>query len=233
MKAKPLAEELLDELTGFDQSALLSEFKQHRYLLECDKAIRVEPAEGYMCKAIVYSLSNNFDKMYENFQIAMRLDPKDSLIKANFIASLGNFGRFEELITIIKSQSVIDSPLESHAFYRTAITTLQLDAIKEINSSYADNIKKTLSDVNLDFETAKKYTSLFNNLMYQKKVRFGMVPSISWQIEDGDLFVYYDFVGSAIESITIMDEFDKLISDLNLKSIARKLTIVLLPIGLC
>lgn len=233
MKAQPLAKELLDELTGFDQSTLLSEFKQHRYLFECDKAIRVDPAEGYMCKAIVYSLSNNFDKMYESFQIAMRLDPNDSLIKTNFIASLGNFGRFEELMEIFKSQSVIDDPIQSHAFYRTSITTLELDAIKELNNSYVDNIKKTLSEVDLDFESAKKYIYLFNNLMYQKKIRFGMVPSISWQVDDGDLFIYYDFVGAATESIIIMDEFDKLISDSNLKSIARKLTIVLLPISSC
>lgn len=233
MKAQPLAEKLLDELTGFDQNILLSEFKQRRYLLECDKAIRVYPAEGYMCKAVVYALSNDFDKMYENFNIAMKLDPSDKLIKINFIASLGNFGRFEEIKEFFRTQTVLDNSPLTHAYFRTLITTLDLDVIKQVDESYANVIYKSLSEINVDLDDAKKYINLFNNLMYQKKIRFGLVPSISWKVHHGDLFVYYDFVGSALRSIEIMDEFDRLVLDADLKSVARNLIIVLLPAGTC
>lgn len=233
MKAQPLTTELLDELSGFDQSILLSEFKQRRYLFECDKAIRVDPAEGYMCKAIVYALSNDFDKMYESFKIAMRLAPSDELIKANFIVSLGNFGRFKEMIEMLDPQMAIEGSTQLHAFFRALVSTLELDVLKEINIPYANNIEQSLKDLDLSLEDVKGYISLFNNLMYQKKVRFGIVPSISWIIEDGDLFVYYDFVGTAAESMEIMDEFDKLANDLGLRHIARKVTIVLMPLTVC
>ena len=121
MKAQPLTTELLDELSGFDQSVLLSEFKQRRYLFECDKAIRVDPAEGYMCKGIVYALSNDFDRMYESFQIAMRLAPSDDLIKTNFIASMGNFGRFEEMKEMLGTQTIIEDSIKLHTFFRALI----------------------------------------------------------------------------------------------------------------
>lgn len=233
MKAQPLTTELLDELTGFDQSILLSEFKQHRYLFECDKAIRVDPAEGYMCKGIVYALSNNFDKMHENFQIAMRLDPSDELIKANFIASMGNFGRFKEMIEILSTQVIIDGSIQLHAFFRALVSTLDLEALKEINNPYANNIEQALSSLNLEIKDVKSYIFLFNNLMHQKKVRFGIVPSISWIVEDNDLLIYYDFSGTSAQSMEIMDEFDKLVADIGLKHIARKLTIVLMPLSVC
>ncbi|NNH25673.1 tetratricopeptide repeat protein [Acinetobacter terrestris] len=233
MKAQPLTTELLDELSGFDQSVLLSEFKQRRYLFECDKAIRVDPAEGYMCKGIVYALSNDFDRMYESFQIAMRLAPGDDLIKTNFIASMGNFGRFEEMKEMLGTQTIIEDSIKLHTFFRALISTLELEALKEINSDYVNTVEKALSSLNLEFKDVKSYIFLFNNLMYQKKLRFGMVPSISWLVEDDDLFVYYDFVGTANQSMEIMDEFDKLVINLGLKQIARKLTIVLLPLSVC
>lgn len=233
MKAQPLAKELLDELTGFDQSVLLSEFKQHRYLFECDKAIRVDPAEGYMCKAIVYSLSNDFDKMYENFQIALRLAPGDELIKNNFIASMGNFGRFEEVKEFLNSKINIESSTQLHAFCRASISTLELEPLKKVNSEYAFQIEQAINLLGLEFEDVKKYLLLFNGLMNQNKVRFGIVPSISWVMEDGDLFVYYDFVGNASQSMKIMDDFDKLVMEFGLKHVARKLTIVLMPLGVC
>lgn len=233
MKAQPLTTELLDELTGFDQSILLSEFKQRRYLFECDKAIRVDPAEGYMCKAVVYALSNDFDKMYENFQIALRLAPGDELIRNNFIASMGNFGRFEEMKKMLNNKVDVASPIQIHAFLRAILSTLELELLKEVDINYASKIEQIIQDLNLELEDVKIYISLFNNLMYQKKVRFGIVPSISWIIEDGDLFVYYDFVGTAAESMEIMDEFDKLANDLGLRHIARKVTIVLMPLTVC
>lgn len=233
MKAQPLTTELLDELSGFDQSVLLSEFKQRRYLFECDKAIRVDPAEGYMCKGIVYALSNDFDGMHESFQIAMRLAPGDELIKANFIASMGNFGRFKEMIEMLDLQVATEGSIQLHAFFRALVSTLELEVLKEINNPYANNIEQALSSLNLELEDVKSYIFLFNNLMYQKKIRFGMVPSVSWIVEDGDLFVYYDFVGTASQSMEIMDEFDKLVINLGLKQIARKLTIVLMPLSVC
>lgn len=233
MKAQPLTTELLDELSGFDQSVLLSEFKQRRYLFECDKAIRVDPAEGYMCKAIVYSLSNDFDKMHESFQIAMRLNPGDALIKNNFIASMGNFGRFEEIKEMLSSQEVIQDSVQLHGFFRALVSTLELDALKELNNDYVNRVDQALLSLNLGLEGAKSYISLFNNFMYQKKVRFGIVPSVSWVVEDGDIFVYYDFVGTATKSMEIMDEFDNLAAELGLKYVARKLTIILMPLSVC
>lgn len=233
MKAQPLAEELLDELTGFDQAVLLSEFKQHRYLFECDKAIRVDAAEGYMCKGVVYALSNDFDKMYENFQIALRLAPGDELIKNNFIASMGNFGRFEEMKEMLRGQVNVESPIQIHAFFRAVVSTLELETLKEVNSGYASKIEQAIQCLNLELEDVKNYMLLFNTLMNQKKVRFGIVPSISWEVEDGDLFVYYDFVGTASKSMEIMDEFDDSIARLDLKHVARKLTLVLMPLSVC
>lgn len=233
MKAQPLTSELLDELSGFDQSVLLSEFKQRRYLFECDKAIRVDPSEGYMCKGIVYALSNEFDKMYESFQIAMRLNPNDVLIKTNFIASMGNFGRFEELKEILSSQVAILDSIQLHGYYRALVSTLEVGALKELNNEYVDRVDQALLSLNLELEDAKKYVSLFNSFMYQKKIRFGMVPSISWLIENGDILVYYDFVGTATASIEIMDEFDKLVAELGMRHIARKITIVLMPLSVC
>jgi hypothetical protein len=233
MKAQPLAQELLDELTSFDQAVLLSEFKQRRYLFECDKAIRVDPAEGYMCKAIVYALSNDFDKMYESFKIAMRLAPGDELIKTNFIATMGNFGRFDEMKEVFSSQAIPDGSIRLETFFRALISTLELDILREINSDYVERVEQALVSLNLEFEQVKNYIFLFNNLMHEKKIRFGMLPSISWLVEDGDLFVYYDFVGTAIESMEIMDEFDRLARDLGLRYVARKITIVLMPLTVC
>lgn len=233
MKAQPLTTELLDELSGFDQSILLSEFKQRRYLFECDKAIRVDPAEGYMCKAIVYALSNDFDKMLENFKIAMRLAPNDELIKTNFMVSMGNFGRFEETIGMLDPRMAIEGSIQLHAFFRALVSTLELETLKEINTPYANNIEQALKDIDLQFEDVKNYISLFNNLMHRKKVRFGIVPSVSWVVEDGDLFVYYDFVGTASTSMEIMDEFDGLAKESGLRHIARKITIVLMPLTVC
>lgn len=232
MKAKPLAQELLDELTGFDQSILLSEFKRHRYLFECDKAIRVNPAEGYMCKAIVHSLSNDFDQMYQNFQIAMRLAPNDKLIKMNFIASLANYGRFEEASNLIDINALNQESIEIDAFYRVLFSTLDLGTIRKIDSDYADQIENMLAEIEVEISDAKKYITLFNNVMSQKKIRFGLIPAASWKLDE-DLFVYYDFVGTAEQSIEFMDEFDNLVADLDLKHVARKITIVLLPIGSC
>lgn len=230
MKAQPLAQELLDELTNFDQAALLSEFKQHRYLFECDKAIRVDPAEGYMCKGVVYALSNDFDKMYENFQIAMRLAPSDELIKNNFIASMGNFGRFEEIKELLGGKINVKSETQLHAFCRALITTLDLEPLREVNAEYVDKIENAVQSLDLDFKDVKNYLLLFNNLMNQKQVRFGIVPSISWVMDDGDLFVYYDFVGTASKSMEIMDEFDSHVARVGLKHVARKLTLVLMPL---
>jgi len=233
MKAQPLAKELLDELTGFDQAVLLSEFKQHRYLSECDKAIRVDPAEGYMCKGVVYALSNDFDKMYENFQIALRLAPGDELIKNNFIASMGNFGRFEEMKEMLSGQVNIKSPIQLHAFFRALVSTLELETLKEVDGDYGYKIEQAIQGLNLELEDVKNYILLFNTLMNQKKVRFGIVPSISWVVEDGDLFVYYDFVGTASKSMEIMDEFDNHVARLGLKHVTRKLTLVLIPLNAC
>lgn len=231
MKAQPLAQELLDELTGFDQSVLLSEFKQHRYLFECDKAIRVDPAEGYMCKAVVYSLSNDFDKMYENFQIAMRLAPRDELIKNNFIASMGNFGRFDELKEFLDGQINIESSTQLHAFCRILISSLDLEPLKKVNGEYAFRIEQAINFLGLELEDVKNYLLLFNRLMNQNSVRFGIIPSISWVVDDGELFVYYDFTGTASKSLEIMDEFDKQVAKQGLKHVARKLTLVLMPLN--
>ncbi|MCL6243270.1 hypothetical protein M5F04_01595 [Acinetobacter sp. ANC 7200] len=231
MKAQPLAQELLDELSGFDQSVLLSEFKQHRYLFECDKAIRVDPAEGYMCKAIVYALSNNFEKMYENFQIALRLAPGDELIKNNFIASLGNFGRFEEIKEMLGGKINAESETQLHAFCRASISTLDLKPLKKVNAAYVSKIEEAVQYLDLEFKDVKSYLLLFNSLMNQKQVRFGVVPSLSWVVEDDDLFVYYDFVGTASKSMEIMDEFDVLVATHGLKHVARKLTLVLMPLS--
>lgn len=233
MNPQPLTAELLDELSGFEQSILLSEFRQHRYLLECNKAIRVDPAEGYMCKAIVYALSNDFDKMYENFQIAMKLNSSDDLINTNFIASMVNFGRFGEIEEFLSHQESIDDPIRAHALLRVLTSTLELEALKEINNDYACKIERTIGRLNLNIEEVKQYIALFNNLMYQKKIRFGLVPSISWVVEDGDLLVYYDFVGTASDSLKIMDEFSQLTIELGLRHISRKLTIILLPLHSC
>jgi hypothetical protein len=233
MKAQPLTTELLDELSGFEQSILLSEFKQRRYLFECDKAIRVDPAEGYMCKGIVYALSNDFDKMYESFKIAMRLAPSDDLIKTNFIATMSNFGRFEEMKEVFSIQTIADGSIRLETFFRALISTLELEILREVNSDYVERVEQALSSLNLELEDVKSCIFLFNNLMHQKKIRFGMLPSISWLVEDGDLFVYYDFVGTATESMEIMDEFDKLAKELGLRHIARKVTIVLMPLAVC
>ncbi|EZQ10782.1 hypothetical protein [Acinetobacter sp. Ver3] len=233
MKAQPLTEKLLDELTGFDQSVTLNEFTQRRYLLECDKAIRVEPAEGYMCKGIVYALSNNFDKMCESFQRARMLSPSDYLIKSNYIASLGNYGRFEELIGLVKPEEAIENSNLLHALFRALIATAEIELLTQINPKYAQRIKQAIANQYLELETVKQYIFLFNNLMRQKKLRFAMIPSISWLEDDGDLFVYYDFVGSASESMELMDEFDNLVAERGLKQVARKLTIVLIPLRPC
>lgn len=233
MKAQPLTTELLDELSGFDQSILLSEFKQRRYLFECDKAIRVDPAEGYMCKAIVYALSNDFDKMYESFKIAMRLAPGDDLIKTNFIATMANFGRFEEIKEAFSNQIIPDGSIRLETFFRALISTLELEILKKINGEYVEKVEQALLSLNLSLEDVKSYIFLFNTLMHQKKMRFGMLPSISWMVEDEDLFVYYDFVGTATESMEIMDDFDRLAKHLGLRHIARKVTIVLMPLAVC
>lgn len=231
MKALPLADKLLDELTAFDQSILLSEFKQRRYLLECDKAIRIDPAEGYMCKGVVYALSNDFDKMYENFQIAMRLAPGDELIKNNFIASMGNFGRFEDMKEFLSSQVNLENPTHIHTLYRASISTLELELLKIVNSEYADQVEKSINILGLEFDDVRRYLSLFNNLMNQNNVRFGIIPSISWLIEGDELFIYYDFVGTASTAMEIMDVFDNNVAKQGLKHVARKLTLVLMPLS--
>lgn len=233
MKAQPLAKELLDELTGFDQAVLLTEFKKHRYLFECDKAIRVDPAEGYMCKAVVYALSDDFDKMYENFQIALRLAPGDELIKNNFIASMGNFGRFEEIKEMLDSKINAANEIQLHTFCRAAISSLELEPLKKINAEYVNKIEEAIQGLDLGFEDVKSYMLLFNSLMNQKKVRFGIIPSVSWVVEDGDLFVYYDFVGTASKAMEIMDEFDSHVARVGLKHVAHKLTIILMPLNAC
>ena len=231
MTAQPLSNELLDELTGFDQSSLLSEFKQRKYLLECDKAIRTDAAEGYMCKAIVYSLSNNFDKMSENFQIALRLAPGDKLIRGNFIISLANYGRFNEVKEQLDAYEDIVDGSQLHAFSRLAVSILDLETLHIINNEYALQIENAIQEVNLNINDVFKYLHLFNNLMQLKKVRFGVVPSISWVVRDGEIFIYYDFVGSAIEAVSIMDEFNQLVASKCLKRVARKLSLILLPLG--
>lgn len=231
MKAQPLAEKLLDELTGFSQSSTLSEFNRHRYLRECDKAIQVEAAEGYMCKGIVYSLSNNFEKMKESFQIARQLDPSDSLIRDNFSISLANYGRFEDLKEILESQLEAPSDPVCEAFGRTVISIVDLELLQHLNENYANQIEQAIDEVGLNKSDVVDYIKLFNDLMKQKKVRFGVVPSISWLVVDGDIVVYYDFVGSAVETVSIMDEFNKLAASKGLRNVAKKFSLVLLPLG--
>ncbi|MCU4582867.1 hypothetical protein KTJ32_17875 [Acinetobacter gyllenbergii] len=233
MKAQPLAQELLDELTALDECVLLSEFSQYRYLMKCDKVIRVDAAEGYMCKGVVYAYSNDFEKMFENFQIALRLAPRDELIRNNYIYSMNNFGRFDEIIEIMSRQKNPHSSSHLHALIRALISTLNLEVLKEIDSSYVNKIEEALNSLNLEFKDVQSYILLFNSLMSQKNVRFGVVPSISWEEENGELFVYYDFVGNASESMKIMDEFDAQVFELNLKHVSRKLTLILLPHSVC
>lgn len=233
MKAQPLSQELLDELTELDECVLLSEFNQRRYLMKCEKVISVDAAEGYMCKGVVFALSNNYEKMVENFQIAMRLASNDVLIKSNYISSLCNYGQFNSVLELLGKYGDPRNPVQHRAFYRSIISTFNLEVLRELDSDYVNNIYASLEFLNLDYEDVKNYIFLFNSILVQNNARFGIVPSISWVEEEGELFVYYDYVGSANDAIKIMDELDKKAVEKGLRHVNRKLTIILLPNSIC
>lgn len=233
IQPKELAQELLDELANIPQEALLSEFKERTYLLKSDKAIQTNAAEGWMCKAIVYGLSNKFTQMQQCFLNSLQLRPYDSLTFQNYLTALSNYGRYEEVLDLIRQrdESYLGNISDAWAnnLVRAAIGTLNLEFTTYANKEYAEKITDSLALVNLDINDARKLLLSFHQIMQKRGIRFGIIPSVSWSVDGDIIHVYYDVIEDADTVMEIMSEYDQLTLNDELAEISYKISICLIP----
>lgn len=232
MKPAPLTNEILDELSGFNPETYFTPFIKARFLRDCKKALKVDPAYAYMCMGIVYGYADDFDSMIESFQSALRLSPGDILVLQNYASTLTNFGRYDEVINLISplDHTNLSSDGFTHILLRSLSGKLELDLLGKFSAKYVERAKNTIDRLNLAESDARDLMLLFNSVMHRKQVRFGVQFNASWRLDGDSTYLYYDFMGTAEEAMTIMDEFDQLVRDANKSQIASKVCIILLPI---
>ncbi len=231
MIPEPITSKLLDELTGFAPEVFFKPFTKARYLRECKKALQVDAVNAYMCMGIVHGHSDDFLLMKENFQAALSLDPNDMLILRNYVTSLGNFGRYSDVVDIIsKNNELLNSEFCFHALLRALSGTLNLTVLDDIAPSYTERARKTLSILNVQESDVRQLMLTFNSLMEKQNVRFGVQFNSSWHLDDDMAYLYYDFFGTPNDAMKIMKEFDQLVVENNMGDVASKVIIILLPI---
>lgn len=247
LKPKTKVEDLLEKLTSFSRSKVLSEFESSRYLSQAKSLVNIDAAGSWHIRGLIYYYTNQLDNMHAAFRTALQLN-SGSIVLSNAIACYMNLGclhpafhLFEEnseyfinirdFDLIIKLHRLALNLYEINTIHRLVEILTPYNYIKEVSNileiidSEVKNINnKYLLQAGIDWSEANKIATQAIGVIRESKLRPNSLLEVD--LLDGEIinsFYIYSDIDSILKANDLL--FEKIYAQ-NLLDVWNKLMFI-------